>query len=211
MAQVANACVNHATMQSRYVNPYVNPYVIACGLRRGAGQAGGGHGAAAGAEEEAEEAPEMLLYEFVGDLAKYDLPDLVSADGEVVEAGWKAAELLRRALAGFRSMSAAERAEVENLLKRIFDPTGTVLAGRPFMYQWFHGAQLRTRLSFTREISAELFTKLCVSYRDETAGAGAGSDGGSDGGSDDGSNSHSLFVWCYSYERLPPQADVRVT
>jgi hypothetical protein len=76
----------------------------------------------------------MFVYEFVGDLAKYDLPDLLSEDGEVVQAGWKATELLnfllRRSMEGFRSMSKAEQEEVELLLKRVFDPTGTVFAGR---------------------------------------------------------------------------------
>ena len=140
MAAVANACVNHATMQSRYVNPYV----IACGLD------GVGHWAGHGAAE-AEAEPLFRVYEFVGDLAKYDLPDLVSEDGEVEEAGYTATELLTRALDeywslsaeeraeaerrpfgqgrypfGWRSMSADERAEVESLMMRIFDPTGTV-------------------------------------------------------------------------------------
>jgi hypothetical protein len=72
----------------------------------------------------------MFVYEFVGDLAKYDLPDLLSEDGEVVQASWKATELLRRSMEGFRSMSKAEQEEVELLLKRVFDPTGTVFAGR---------------------------------------------------------------------------------
>jgi hypothetical protein len=96
----ANACVN------RCVEQCVNPYVIACGLD------GVGHWAGHGAAE-AEEEPEMRVYEFVGDLAKYDLPDLVSEDGEVEEAGYTATELLTRALDEYWSLSAEARAEAE--------------------------------------------------------------------------------------------------
>jgi hypothetical protein len=163
-------------------NPYVNPYVIACGLRRGAGQAGGGHGAA-----EAEEAPEMFVYEFVGDLAQYDLPDLVSADGEVLEAGWQAAELLRRALAGFRSMSAAERAEVEALLKHVFDPTDAAFAGEAFVYRWQVGCSWPS-LVFTHNGHEPRFTQVGV----WAAGTAP------------------LLVQCLTHKRLPARAELRV-
>jgi hypothetical protein len=175
---VANACVN------RYVNQYVNPYVITCGLRRGAGQVAGGAAAAAEAEEE----PEMFVYEFVGDLAQYDLPDLVSADGEVLEAGWKAAELLRRALAGFRSMSAAERAEVEALLKHVFDPTDTAFAGESFVYRWTRGVW---SLSFTHNGHEPRFTRLGVWAMGPQA-------------------ERPLLVQCLTHKRLPARAELRV-
>jgi hypothetical protein len=178
MAAVANACVNR----------YVNPYVIACGLRRGAGQAGGGHGA--GGEAEAAEAPEMFVYEFVGDLAQYDLPDLVSADGEVLEAGWQAAELLRRALAGFRSMSAAERAEVEALLKHVFDPTDAAFAGEAFVYRWQVGGSWPS-LVFTHNGHEPRFTQVGV----WAAGTAA---------------ERPLLVQCLTHKRLPARAELRV-
>jgi hypothetical protein len=228
MAAVAkhasNACVDRATMQSRYVNPYVNPYVIACGLD-GVGHwaghgAGGGHGAAAAAgEAEAEEEPEMRVYEFVGDLAQYDLPDLVSEDGDVEQAGYRATELLSRALdefwgmsdderaeaeralghgrrvgRGFDSMSHDERAEVESLMKRIFDPSGTVFAGRPFESTYLGATRtVRPMLVFTRYIASQWTTKLIARFGDYFA------------------NDRSVVVVCLTYERLPPQAGVRVT
>jgi hypothetical protein len=221
----ANACVDRATMQSRCVdrcvNPYVNPYVIACGLD-GVGH-WAGHGAGHGAAE-AEAEPEMRVYEFVGDLAKYDLPDLLSEDGEVEEAGYTATELLTRALdeywslsaearaeaerrpfgqgrypRGWRSMSVDERAAVESLVLRIFDPSGTVLSsgehgGRPFECTCIGATEtVWPMLVFTRYASASHWTKLIVRFRDYFA------------------NDRSLALFCVTYERLPPQAWVRVT
>jgi hypothetical protein len=188
----------------------------------GAGH-GAGHGAAAAAEaaaaSEAEEEPEMRVYEFVGDLAKYDMPDLVSEDGEVDQACYKATELLSRALDeywslsaeeraeaerrpfgqgrypfGWRSMSADERAEVESLMMRIFDPTGTVFAGRPFECTYIGATRtVRLMLVFTRYIASQWTTKLIARFGDYFA------------------NDRSVVVVCLTYERLPPQASVRVT
>jgi Na+-transporting NADH:ubiquinone oxidoreductase subunit NqrA len=61
------------------------------------------------------------------------------------------------------------------------------------MWRWTCGT--RKSLSFTREVLAELFTKLCVRYRDQT----------------EGSNDRSMVVFCVSYERLASKVDLRVT
>jgi hypothetical protein len=75
-----------------------NAYVIlTCGLRRGAGH-GAGNGAGNDVVEETDDEWEMFVYEFIGDLDKYDQPDLLSEDRHVVQEGYKATALLTRAL-----------------------------------------------------------------------------------------------------------------
>jgi hypothetical protein len=140
----------------------------------------------------------MFVYEFVGDLAQYDLPDLVSADGEVLEAGWQAAELLRRALAGFRSMSAAERAEVEALLKHVFDPTDAAFAGEAFVYRWQVGGSWPS-LVFTHNGHEPRFTQVGVWAAGTAAQAGAPQAG-----------TAPLLVQCLTHKRLPARAELRV-
>jgi hypothetical protein len=147
---------------------------------------------------------EMYVYEFVGDLSKFDDPGLVDEDGEVVAHGYRATELLTRALLGYRSLARDDRLEVENLLKHIFDPRGTVFCGRSFLYRWCANERLLERggrlshgpaLVFTRYASGaageERFTKLILRFRAD--------------------NDRSLVVQCLTYETLAPQADVRVT
>ena len=103
-----------------------NPYVLTCGIAATPGVA---HGPTVGDFE-------MYLYEFVGDLSKFDDPGLVNEDGEVVHPGCRVTELLTRALLGYRSLRLADQLEVQELLKHIFDPRGTVFCGRPFVYRW---------------------------------------------------------------------------
>jgi hypothetical protein len=134
----------------------------------------------------------------VGDLSRFDDPGLVSEDGEVLHHGYHATELLTRALLGYRSMSAEDQLEVENLLKDIFDPRGTVFCGRPFMSKYAGGLQSGgPRLTFLRYASTatdeERFTRLIVRFRNMAE------------------NDLSLVVICFTYETLAPQADVRVT
>jgi hypothetical protein len=180
-----------------------NPYVITCGLRRGAGHGAGngagnaaGHGAAAGTGD-----AEMFLYEFIGDLKDYDLVDLLSEDGHVVQEGYKSTDLLTRALKEFRSVIADERDEVESLLNRIFDPTGTGFAVWPFMYQCL-GARA-DMFEFSRYTRPVLFTKLIVRLRNEHEERKEERNAKS--------HNHSLVVFCVSYERLATSSDVRVT
>ncbi len=174
-----------------------NPYVLTCGIAATRGVA---HGPVFDVWGDFE----MYLYEFVGDLSKFDDPGLVDEDGEVVAPGWSATELLTRALLGFRSLSQQDRLEVQNLLKHIFDPRGTVFCGRPFTYTWFANERFRERggvlwtgpaLVFTRYASGaageEGFTKLMLKFRAE--------------------HDRSLEVTCFTYETLAPQADVRVS
>ena len=141
---------------------------------------------------------EMYVYEFVGDLSRFDDPGLVDEDGELVATGHSATELLTRALLGYRSMPADEQREVRNLLKHIFDPRGTVFCGRPFTYRWCADAfNSGPALIFTRYASEaageERATKLILKFRNMAE------------------NDRSLVVLCLSYEALAPQADVRVT
>ncbi len=174
-----------------------NPYVLTCGIAATPGVA---HGPTA------DDDFEMFLYEFVGDLSRFDDPGLVDEDGEVVHPGCRATELLTRALLGYRSMSPEDRLEVQNLLKHIFDPRGTVFCGRPFVYLWVaqessreRGGRLSRgpRLVFTRYASQaareERFTKLILSFRNMAE------------------NDRSLVILCYTYEALAPQFEVRVT
>jgi hypothetical protein len=91
-------------------------------------------------------------------------------------------------------MSYDERAEVESLMKRIFDPSGTVFAGRPFESTYLGATRtVRPMLVFTRYIASQWTTKLIVRFGDYFA------------------NDRSVVVVCLTYERLPPQAGVRVT
>jgi hypothetical protein len=137
---------------------------------------------------------ETFVYEFIGDLKDYDDPGLLSEDGDVVEhEGYKATELLTRALKEFPSMNKEEQDEVEHLLKHIFDPSETVFAGRPFKHWWVNGTTVVPKLVFTRFLGAELFTKFIVSFRDFK------------------SHDYSLVVLCLSYEVLAPKVDVRMT
>jgi hypothetical protein len=137
---------------------------------------------------------EIFLYEFIGDLKDYDDPGLLSEDGDVVEhEGYKATELLTRALQGFPSMDKEEQDEVERLLKHIFDPSETVFAGRPFVHRWANGRTMDPILVFKRFTGAELFTNFIVRFRDFK------------------SHDYSLVAFCLSYERLAPRVDVRVT
>jgi hypothetical protein len=164
-----------------------NPYVLACGIAAGHGV----HGPTVGDSK-------MFVYEFVGDLSRFDDPGLVSEDGEVLHHGYHATELLTRALLGYRSMSAEDQLEVENLLKRIFDPRGTVFDGRPFTDRWLEDAfNSGPGLIFTSFASGaageERLTKLILKFRNMAE------------------NDRSLVVLCMTYETLAPQADVRMT
>ena len=164
-----------------------NPYMLACGIPAGHGV----HGPIVGDFE-------MFVYEFVGDLSRFDDPGLVSEDGEVLNHGYNATELLTRALSGYHSMSAEDQLEIEGILKHIFDPRGTVFCGRPFMSKYAPGLQSSgPSLTFLRTASTaadeERFTKLIVKFRNIAE------------------NDRSLVVLCLTYETLAPQADVRVT
>jgi hypothetical protein len=164
-----------------------NPYVLTCGIAAGHGV----HGPTVGDFE-------MFVYEFVGDLSKFDDPGLLSEDGEVVAHGYRATELLMRALLGYRSMTQGEQLEVRNLLKHIFDPRGTVFCGRPFLYRWVADAfNSGPALIFTRYASGaageERCTKLILKFRNMAE------------------NDRSLVVLCLTCETLARQADVRVT
>ncbi len=164
-----------------------NPYMLACGMSAGHGV----HGPTAGDDFK------MFVYEFVGDLSRHDDPGLLSEDGEVVAHGYRATELLTRALLD-GSMSAEDQHEVEKLLKRIFDPRGTVFCGRPFTYRWLPEAfSSGPALIFTRYASGaageQRVTKLILRFRNWAE------------------NDRSLVVLCMTYETLAPQADVRMT
>ena len=168
-----------------------NPYLLTCGIAATPGVA---HGPTVGAWGDFE----MYLYEFVGDLSKFDDPGLVNEDGEVVHPGCRVTELLTRALLGFRSLSQQDRLEVQTLLKHIFDPRGTVFCGRPFTDRWLEDAfNSGPALIFTRYASGaageERLTKLILKFRNMAE------------------NDRSLVVLCMTYEALAPQADVRVT
>ena len=139
-----------------------------------------------------------FLYQFVGDLSKFDDPGLVDEDGEVVAHGYRATELLTRALLEYRSLSPDDRLEVQNLLKHIFDPRGTVFNGRPFLARWArNGGRLAPgpMLVFTRFASQapdeERVTKLIVKFGHVAE------------------NDRALVVLCSTDEALAPQADVR--
>jgi hypothetical protein len=58
----------------------------------------------------------------------------------VVEAGIKSSDVLRRCLQRYLLMSREDRAEVDQLLKRVFDPTGTLFAGESLVYRWACGS-----------------------------------------------------------------------
>ena len=175
-----------------------NPYVLTCGI---AATRGVVHGPIFGVWGDFE----TFVYEFVGDLSKFDDPGLVDEDGEVVAHGYRATELLTRALEGYRSLSQEERLEVQNLLKHMFDPRGTVFCGRPFTYRWAAHERWQERggrlshgptLVFTRYASGaegeEGFTKFILRFRNMLEG------------------DRSLVVRCFTYEILAPQPDVRV-
>jgi hypothetical protein len=176
-----------------------NPYVLACGITATPGVV---HGPTVGNWGDFE----MFMYEFVGDLSRYDDSGLLSEDGELVASGYSATELLTRALLEFRSMPPAEQVEVLKLLKHIFDPRGTVFCGRSFTYKWFANERFRERgerggvwngpaLVFMRYASTAAdehrYTKLMLKFRAE--------------------HDRSLEVQCFTYEALAPQADVRAT
>ena len=179
-----------------------NPYVLTCGIAPT-------HGVAHGPVFDVWGDFEMYLYEFVGDLSKFDDPGLVDEDGEVVTHGYRATELLTRALEGYRSLSPDDRLEVQNLLKHIFDPRGTVFCGRPFTYRWAASVNFDyitppdaeslepgPVLMFTRFASQAAdevgFTTLSLRFRNVLQG------------------DRSLVVRCFTYEILAPQADVRL-
>lgn len=162
-----------------------NPYVIACGLV--ANPAFPIHPTTGNFR--------ARVHRFVGDLSRYDLPALVNDDGEILDHGYRATELLRDALEGYDAMRRDDRLEVEGLMKRIFDPHGTVFHGRQFIPR-----VLRTMgpvLMFIRYASLSpeerRVTKLILKYRDWMQ------------------NDRSLELYCFTYETLEPQADVRVT
>ena len=121
----------------------------------------------------------------------------MSEDGEVEHRGQPAEQLLRRALLEFRSMSKSEQNDVQELLKRIFDPRGTVFCPRPWPYRWVcPGNNCRPELVFTRYASwaadEKRFTKLIVRFNNWADG------------------DRSLRVFCLSYKELGEQRDVRV-
>jgi hypothetical protein len=186
-----------------------NPYVLACGIAATPGVA---HGPTVGAWGDFQ----MYMYEFVGDLSKFDDPGLVDEDGEVVHPGCRATELLTRALLGYHSLSPEDLLEVENLLKHIFDPCGTVFCGRPFMCSWASSTPGSTKLGFCKNNKRRIistsggpmlvfsraasgaadearYTKLILKFRNMAE------------------NDRSLVVLCSTYETLAQQADVRVT
>ncbi len=159
-----------------------NPYVVTCGARAQYSP----HRAAASAENNA---PEMLYYEFIGNLDNYDVPQNLSLDGHVLHEGYKAKALLHRALAAFESMSREEQEGVISLLKRIFDPTGIVCVGEPFGHLWMYKEP-----SLMFKWNTRRFTKLFVRYKQT-----------------EGTSDRELYVWCVSHHKLAENADVRVT
>ena len=91
---------------------------------------------------------DSILYEFVGNISDYDLPNLVNENNELEDLGYIAEELLRDALLHYNStlFEAEKRIEVFNLLKHIFDPNDTVFCGGPFHVRYFENSSWGGRL-----------------------------------------------------------------
>ena len=148
-------------------------------------------------QPEADDNHDSFLYEFVGNISDYDLPNLVNENNELENLGYIAEELLRDALLHYNSTFDAEkRIEVFNLLKRIFDPNDTVFCGGAFTYGYFENFQGGRLLVYTR-YAGQRMTKLMLKFRTEDMLIPE--------------ETRRLQILCITYETLSPNPDVRRT